>query len=126
MRGGLVALGVILIILGVAWFLPVAFGSAFGLGGAIAGFCFWVILAPIFLIIGVALFIVGLVAPSPDARMPRDVGYPGYYPPMAAYPPPPTPVPNATRANNYTVHEPQVLFVLRQLVSRRLQGLPSR
>ncbi len=88
MRGGLVALGVIFVILGVAWFLPVMFGSAFGIAGALAGFCFWVLLAPIFIIIGIALFIVGLVAVSPQQRV---VGSPEYWPPVSYSPPPVAP-----------------------------------
>ncbi len=84
MRGGMVALGAIFLILGVAWFLPVMFGSAFGLGGALAGFCAWVLLAPIFFILGLVLLIAGAVAESPDDRAPQPVYVP-YYPP----PPPP-------------------------------------
>lgn len=98
MRGGLVALGVIFVILGVAWFLPVMFGSAFGIAGALAAFCFWVVLAPIFIIIGIALFIVGLVAESPQQR---PVGSPEYWPPVAYYPAPTAPAPSTKSAHMF-------------------------
>lgn len=81
MRGGMVALGAIFLILGVAWFLPVMFGSAFGLGGAIAGFCAWVLLAPVFFILGLVLLIAGVVAESPNARRYEQPPYATYYPP---------------------------------------------
>lgn len=94
MRGGMVALGAIFMILGVAWFLPVMFGSAFGIGGALAGLCLWVILAPIFFIIGIVLFIAGLVAESSEQVAARQGAYMAYYsppPPQVIYvqaPPP--------------------------------------
>lgn len=80
MRGGLVALGIVFMFLGVAWFIPVMFGSAFGLGGALAGFCAWIVLAPVFLILGFVLFLVGLVA-EPEDRVLLPAPYPVYYPP---------------------------------------------
>lgn len=87
-RGGLVAAGIVLVFLGIAWFLPLMFGGAMGgLGGALGALCLWIIMAPIFIIIGLLLFVAGLVAKSDAevAAMRQPVFFP-YPPPYYAQP----------------------------------------